>query len=111
MRIELRTALRRGTRVIPVLIDGCAPPAARRLPEDFKQLVRRQAVSFNFHKFDTDAERLVAATRGVLDAKLPSPARPPAFLCSRSRLLPWLGATMRNGRRFLLSPAATSPCR
>lgn len=69
VRIELRTALARGIRVIPVLVDGCPPPAVQRLPEDIRKLVRRQAVSLDFSRFDTDVGRLVAAIRRVFEAQ------------------------------------------
>lgn len=75
VRIELRTALRRGIRVIPVLVDGAPPVTAAQLPGDLQGLVRRQALSLDFHKFDTDVGRLVHSLRRLLAS--PSPSTPP----------------------------------
>jgi hypothetical protein len=60
VRIEIREALRRGIPVVPVLLDGAVIPAADRLPEDIRELVRRHAASIEFRTFDVDVERLLA---------------------------------------------------
>jgi hypothetical protein len=36
VRVELATAIRRGVRIIPVLLDGASMPAAESLPEDVR---------------------------------------------------------------------------
>lgn len=43
VRVEVATALRRGIRVIPVLVEGAPVPRSRELPDDLKALVRRNA--------------------------------------------------------------------
>lgn len=63
VRIELRTALGRGIKVFPVLVDGAPPLRAEQLPEDLQALVRRQAVALDYRRFDADVKQLVRAIR------------------------------------------------
>lgn len=46
VRLEVRTVLRSGMRVVPVLVDGVRLPRGEDLPDDLRALVRRQAVVF-----------------------------------------------------------------
>jgi TIR domain len=41
VRLEIATALKRGVRVIPVLVDGASMPRRPDLPDDLELLVRR----------------------------------------------------------------------
>jgi hypothetical protein len=66
VRIEIRTALERGVRVIPVLVDGASMPRARDLPDDLKLLVRRNALEVRHTSFNADCGRLIAALEQVL---------------------------------------------
>jgi len=43
VRIEICAALSRGIPIIPVLLDGAPMPDVEQLPEDMRELVRRQA--------------------------------------------------------------------
>jgi hypothetical protein len=61
VRVEIETALARGVRVIPVLVDGAAMPRAEHLPESLKKLTRRQGIEISHARFDSDAERLTEA--------------------------------------------------
>lgn len=63
VRIELHSALKRGIKVFPVLIDGAPTPRADQLPADLQPLVRRQAIVLDYTKFETDVTRLVQAIR------------------------------------------------
>ena len=67
VRMEIATALRRNIRVIPVLLDGASMPRSTDLPDDLKQLVRRNALQVGDTHFDDDCRRLVAAIEQVLD--------------------------------------------
>jgi hypothetical protein len=67
VRIEIATALKRGIRVIPVLVDGVSMPQAGDLPDDLKQLVHRNALQIGDTHFDDDCRRLMAATEQVLE--------------------------------------------
>src|SRR5688572_19627389 len=44
VRLETSAALKRGIRVVPVLVDGSAMPRVDQLPEELHALTRRQAV-------------------------------------------------------------------
>jgi formylglycine-generating enzyme required for sulfatase activity len=67
VRMEIATALRRDIRVIPVLVDGASMPRSTDLPDDLKQLVRRNALQVGDTHFDDDCRRLVAAIEQVLE--------------------------------------------
>ena len=57
---EIRVALGRGVRVIPVLVEGAAMPTASELPESLRPLVNRQALLLRHNTFSADFARLVA---------------------------------------------------
>ena len=77
VRIELRTALQRGIRVVPVLLNGALMPRTNDLPVDLQPLLRRQALELEFRKFDADIARLVASLRRILTPAVPPPATTP----------------------------------
>ena len=59
--LEIATALERGIRVIPVLVQGARMPAATDLPESLKQLANRNAQEISDRSFNSDAKGLVEA--------------------------------------------------
>ncbi|MEL6317964.1 MAG: TIR domain-containing protein, partial [Pseudomonadota bacterium] len=61
VRIELETALARGVRVIPVLVDGAEMPREADLPEPLRPIVRRNAVTVSHNRFNRDVEELMDA--------------------------------------------------
>jgi TIR domain/SIR2-like domain len=61
LRVEIVTALKRGIRVIPVLVDGASMPRSRDLPEDLKSLRSRNALEVSHNRFRADSERLINA--------------------------------------------------
>jgi hypothetical protein len=67
VRIEIGTALKRGIRVIPVLVDGASIPQSSDLPDDLKALIRRNALQLGHDRFRTDSERFVAAVERALE--------------------------------------------
>lgn len=69
VRVEISTALSRGIRVIPILIDEAAMPDHVALPEDLAELSRRNAKLISFSHFHSDLDSLLR----VLD-KLLRPA-------------------------------------
>ena len=78
VRVEVGTALKRGVRVIPVLVEGASMPRAAELPEDLKALVRRNALSVSHDGFRADSERLIDSVGEVLEAaRVQRPPRPP----------------------------------
>jgi ribose transport system substrate-binding protein len=66
VRLEIATALKRGIRVVPVLVDGATMPEVGELPDDLKALVRRNAVEIGHNRFNADSERLVTALERAL---------------------------------------------
>ena len=66
VRIEIATALKRGIRVIPVLVDGASLPRCDDLPDDLKPLVRRNALEVSHTRFKSDCARLIATLERVL---------------------------------------------
>ena len=69
VRIEIAEALRRGIRVIPVLVAGAATPPAPDLPEDLRPLCGRHAVEIRDSHFHPDAQQLIQ----MLHSFLPRP--------------------------------------
>lgn len=61
---EVATALRRGIRVLPVLVDGAAMPAREHLPPALAHLAENQALAIDDGHFATDFDRLVDAIHG-----------------------------------------------
>jgi hypothetical protein len=70
VNIEIKTALARDIRVIPVLVDGASMPKAVELPDPLKALARRQAVEVRQLHFGRDAEALVERVNEALKGKL-----------------------------------------
>jgi ankyrin repeat protein len=63
VRIEIATALQRGTTVIPVLLQGATMPTAKDLPENLGPLSHRNAVEIRDTAFDADVARLIEILR------------------------------------------------
>jgi hypothetical protein len=61
VRLEIATALKRGIRVVPVLVRGAHMPTASDLPQDLASLLRRQAISISDEDWESGCERLVQA--------------------------------------------------
>lgn len=73
--MEIATALERGVRVIPTLIDGASMPDADALPLRIVDLSRRNAVQLSTVTWHSDFETLVAALRRMLPPSAgPAPA-------------------------------------
>jgi hypothetical protein len=60
VRFEVRTAIKRGIRVIPVLVEGAKPPRQQELPRDLRKLARLNALEMSCdHRYQYDADRLM----------------------------------------------------
>lgn len=59
--LEIATALERGIRVIPVLVQGAPMPAATDFPESLKELAYRNAQEIGNRSFNSDAQSLIEA--------------------------------------------------
>jgi hypothetical protein len=72
VRVELATALERGIRVIPVLVDGVPMPESYQLPQDLAGLSRRNAKLVSFTHFHSDMDSLLRILEKVLRTSKPS---------------------------------------
>jgi hypothetical protein len=70
---ELRVALGRGVRVIPVLVESAAMPLAGELPEPLRPLVNRQALPLRHSSFSADLARLIAGIEHVHAGRAAAP--------------------------------------
>jgi hypothetical protein len=68
VRFEIRAALERGVRVIPVLVDGVKPLRQEQLPAELQKLARLNAVYLSYGRYEYDAARLLDLVQGVLAA-------------------------------------------
>jgi hypothetical protein len=67
VRLEIGIALKRGIRVIPVLVEGALMPQSGQLPENLKPLARRNALNVSHDRFRADTERLIGAVERALE--------------------------------------------
>src|SRR5690349_12991443 len=79
VRLEIEEALKRGIRIIPVLVDEATIPDAAQLPASLRGLAGRQAVELSPYRFSTDASRLLRTLDEVLahDPARTTPSAPP----------------------------------
>jgi hypothetical protein len=59
VRREIATALAKGIRVIPVLVDNASMPKRDQLPDDLKTFATRNAIPTNADRFIHDTDRLM----------------------------------------------------
>jgi hypothetical protein len=61
VRIEIASALRRTIPIVPILVDGAQMPRAEQLPDDIKQLARRNGTEIRHDPdFHSDVTRLLS---------------------------------------------------
>jgi hypothetical protein len=68
VRSEVKTALERGVRVIPVLVDGSRPLRRQELPDELGKLARLNALELSSGRYQYDAGRLFDVIERVLTA-------------------------------------------
>src|SRR4051812_25088131 len=61
VRIEIASALKRGIRVIPVLVERAAMPSGEDLPEDLQAFARRHAVELTDSVWTAQVNQLIDA--------------------------------------------------
>ncbi|MGH3880091.1 MAG: toll/interleukin-1 receptor domain-containing protein [Actinophytocola sp.] len=66
VRVEIETALRRGIRVIPVLVDDAEMPRTKDLPASLAGLTHRHATTIRHVTFRQDVTRLVDVLGRIL---------------------------------------------
>ncbi|MEM6542405.1 MAG: toll/interleukin-1 receptor domain-containing protein, partial [Bacteroidota bacterium] len=69
VRLEIKAALERNVRVIPLLVDKATMPEQEFLPEDIKIFSRRNAMEISHTRFNTDMEQLISALANILEKK------------------------------------------
>jgi len=69
VRLEITTAFRRGTRVLPVLVEGAKMPREEELPPDLKPLARVQALELSDSRWEYDYGQLVRAIADMTGRK------------------------------------------
>lgn len=107
VRYEIRTALARRIRVIPVLVDGAAMPDHHQLPDDLGGLARLNALPMSYDRYEYDEGRLITIIGKALAAEttetagapagLPRQDRRPATAITRGLDRPAAGAAGRAG--------------
>jgi hypothetical protein len=75
VRSEVETALRRGIKVIPVLLDGATMPAESSLPDALRPLLRVNACEVRTSRIDADLWDLMGSVMRSLGERWP-PAAP-----------------------------------
>lgn len=76
VRVEIRAALDRKIRVIPILVDSAPMPQPDELPSDLAPLARRNAHELSFARFQDDLESFVRVLGRILAG--PAPGSSPA---------------------------------
>ncbi len=66
VRLEIEAALRRGVRVVPLLVNGARMPRSDAVPSSLAGLTRRHALELSPERFESDTQRLL----GVLERTL-----------------------------------------
>lgn len=105
VRLELKAALSRGVRVVPILVDGARMPAADQLPEDLVAITRRQAVEINPVGFNT--ERLLTTLAAAFGAQESRGAGGQERSLPGSQA-PWARGTQEPSTPDTQEPSATS---
>ena len=77
VRLEIATALRNDTHVIPLLVKGARMPSARHLPSELASLADRNALTLSdgVHRRD-DVKRLIADLKVILKQRPPKRTKP-----------------------------------
>jgi len=98
VRLELRTALIRNVRVVPVLVCGASLPTEAELPEDCKGLVRRQAFELRDSRWQADTQALCEALNkafvGTASVKGPRPLTPKLWQALAAVVVLGVGASI-----------------
>jgi hypothetical protein len=107
VRLEVASGLRRGggLRLIPALIQGAKMPGPAALPDDLKELSRRNAIEMSDLRWHEDVERLIASLER--DMAIATPHRSAAELVRKARDVSLAPALASNPRvKWLVAAAA-----
>ena len=83
VRTEIRRALARGIRVIPVLLSGTLMPQAAVLPDDLRPLLRHQAFELGDRQWKQDVDILARALEKIpgIAGRFKAPGGSPVATC------------------------------
>jgi hypothetical protein len=95
VRLEIAAALKRGIRVIPVLVQGAAMPREQDLPDDIAPLARRQAWEVSDIRWNQDVGKLIEKIAGDIPESV-------------HRAVPKHSAFLRTSRKKLLIKLAVA---
>lgn len=87
VRSELARALGRGIPVVPVQIDGAVLPKRAELPDDLKDLRKRNGMTLHVEHFDDRVARLVRELRSMLSGTA-APVSAPAVVVAPPMVAP-----------------------
>ncbi|PPD33187.1 MAG: hypothetical protein CTY19_08995 [Methylomonas sp.] len=68
VRMEIETALRRGIRIIPILLNDAPMPSVQQLPESIARLAFQQAVELTDSRWEHDVALLTQCLRDLVAA-------------------------------------------
>lgn len=77
---RLAEALQRGTRILPLLVDGATLPEAGQLPDPLRELIRHATLELTEERWVADLEQLVARLLGPVCGGAPPPKKRSKFL-------------------------------
>lgn len=69
VRIEIASAIAQDKKILPVLLEGAQMPAAEDLPDDLKDLARRNAMELRLNRIDDDARVIAQALKKLVPAQ------------------------------------------
>jgi hypothetical protein len=69
VRLEIAAALKRGVRVIPVLVGQASMPPQQAMPDDLEGIAGRQAVELSDSRWEYDFSKLAETLRSLLREK------------------------------------------
>ena len=105
VRFEVQTALKRGVRVIPVLIDNARPLRQQQLPAELHKLARLNALELSYGRYQYDSGRLLDLIQRVLAAGDQAATAPRRQADPRPTAVPSgpraLATTLTHGSRWL----------
>jgi WD40 repeat protein len=69
VRNEINVAIKRGTLLLPVLVDGASMPSPDELPDDLHPLTRRQASEISDTRWDYDVGEVIKVLERVIPVR------------------------------------------
>ncbi len=108
LRLEVATALKRGIRVVPVLIDDARLPGADELPEDLKPLLEKQAYTISSAHMARDIGDLVKLLEPEISSRVQVVAEPvqAAYATPVAGAVPFMFAVNPGARDVIIVIAA-----